>query len=137
MNTTVIGAQILGVALSIAGYHNLLMRQVQAGYYIFYLAVLITCLVFIDSRRRMQQAIQQIPMLRKSERVFWKMCAIFTIFLIAMTLYLVLASKFDFFLKTGFHPSSKQPFVMLTLNIIQVLLSLITTMVCWIALKYN
>ncbi len=63
------------------------------GQYSQYAGVLITCVVFIDSRRRMENIIKLIPMLVKSERVFWMMCAKYIAFLLAETALLYVAEK--------------------------------------------
>ena len=63
------------------------------GQYSQYVGVLITCVVFIDSRRRMENIIKLIPVLVKSERVFWMMCAKYIAFLFAETALLYVAEK--------------------------------------------
>jgi hypothetical protein len=81
MNGVVIGLELLGFFLSAFGVLMKSKGLIGSGYCIQFGAELMIILVFADAIYRMNNAISQLPILKRSERVFWFMLITFLFYL--------------------------------------------------------
>ncbi len=96
MNCAVIGIGLGSMLLASLGLYQNNKKLKASGYYLGYFMNWVICIVYIDSRRRMENAIKQIPVLERSEKVFWICCLKYSLFIIAMSFMLYLEAKTNF-----------------------------------------